>query len=312
MDTLNFNTLNFNHLYKIPCYGFNGMEKDDEWSGCGKSYDFGARIYDSRLGRWMSVDPLFSKYPGFTPYSYVNNMPIWAIDPDGRRIIFVNGKVGGGSPEAGASYWGGANDPFVKGAQKHYYDNQEPYFTNQDYGYLSTPETRREDGKKYAEDNFEDITLGLSKDKDVIRIVTHSMGGAFGIGIKDYLESQGYIVEEVVLINTKDASGIELSENDKATIIDFQTTNDPVIGATDWNENKDIKNADFRIKVESKNENILTIHRDPIDESKQNYIDGVGFWQTLTNQVWSAELIPNKQSGRSIINGSGKTAVYEE
>ncbi len=31
-------------------YGFNGMEKDDEIKGNGNSYDFGARIYDPRVG----------------------------------------------------------------------------------------------------------------------------------------------------------------------------------------------------------------------------------------------------------------------
>ena len=32
-------------------YGFNGMEKDSELKGSGNSYDFGARMSDSRLGR---------------------------------------------------------------------------------------------------------------------------------------------------------------------------------------------------------------------------------------------------------------------
>ena len=32
-------------------YGFNGMEKDDKVKGEGNSYDFGARMYDSRIGR---------------------------------------------------------------------------------------------------------------------------------------------------------------------------------------------------------------------------------------------------------------------
>jgi glutamyl-tRNA(Gln) amidotransferase subunit D len=40
-------------------YGFNNMEKDDELKGSGNSYDFGARIYDPRVGTmvgggWMS------------------------------------------------------------------------------------------------------------------------------------------------------------------------------------------------------------------------------------------------------------------
>jgi len=72
-------------------YGFGGKEKDNENSGDGNKYDFGARIYDSRLSRWLSVDPLQSKYAGLTPYNYVANSPISAIDPDGRLIIFING-----------------------------------------------------------------------------------------------------------------------------------------------------------------------------------------------------------------------------
>jgi RHS repeat-associated protein len=44
-------------------YHFNGQEKTDEWTGnSGDSYDFGARMYDSRLGRWMTLDPLFDIY----------------------------------------------------------------------------------------------------------------------------------------------------------------------------------------------------------------------------------------------------------
>ncbi len=31
-------------------FGFNGKENDNEIQGDGNSYDFGARIYDSRLG----------------------------------------------------------------------------------------------------------------------------------------------------------------------------------------------------------------------------------------------------------------------
>ena len=65
------------------------MEKDDEVKGGGNSYDFGARMYDSRVGRWLSVDDLESKYPNLAPYNFVANMPIIAIDPDGKDIIIV-------------------------------------------------------------------------------------------------------------------------------------------------------------------------------------------------------------------------------
>ncbi len=44
-------------------YGFNDMEGDDEVKGHGNSYDFGARIYDPRVGRGLSLGPLKAKYP---------------------------------------------------------------------------------------------------------------------------------------------------------------------------------------------------------------------------------------------------------
>ena len=65
-------------------YGFNGMERDDEVKGSGNSMDFGARIYDSRVGRWLSTDALGAKYPGTSPYGFVRNNPVWRIDPDGN------------------------------------------------------------------------------------------------------------------------------------------------------------------------------------------------------------------------------------
>ena len=58
--------------------------------GSGNSYDFGARIYDPRLGRWLSLDPLASKYPALSPYNFVADNPIMYIDPDGRKIVVPN------------------------------------------------------------------------------------------------------------------------------------------------------------------------------------------------------------------------------
>ncbi len=70
-------------------YGFNGKEKDDELKGEGNSLDFGARMYDPRVGRWFALDPLAAKYPAYTPYSFVNNSPLIHVDPDGKDIIYV-------------------------------------------------------------------------------------------------------------------------------------------------------------------------------------------------------------------------------
>jgi RHS repeat-associated protein len=67
-------------------YGFNGMEKDNEHNVEGGNYDFGARIYDSRLGRWLSLDPLQFQYPDVSAYCGMGNNPISLIDKKGKYI----------------------------------------------------------------------------------------------------------------------------------------------------------------------------------------------------------------------------------
>ena len=66
-------------------YGFNGEEKDKDITN--GDLDFGARIYDSRLGRWLSVDPLQHRYANLSPYNGMGNNPILFIDPSGKTII---------------------------------------------------------------------------------------------------------------------------------------------------------------------------------------------------------------------------------
>ena len=62
-------------------YRFNGMEKDDEIKGERNSYTTEFRQYDSRIGRWLSIDPVTHAY--FSPYSAFDNNPINISDPSG-------------------------------------------------------------------------------------------------------------------------------------------------------------------------------------------------------------------------------------
>jgi RHS repeat-associated protein len=64
-------------------FGFNGMEKDNELKGIGNSLDFSFRIHDSRIARFLSIDPLSEDYPWFSPYQFAGNTPIQAIDLEG-------------------------------------------------------------------------------------------------------------------------------------------------------------------------------------------------------------------------------------
>jgi RHS repeat-associated protein len=51
-------------------YGYNGKEKDNEIKGEANSLDYGARIYDPRVGKFLSTDPLQLKFPNIFPYIY--------------------------------------------------------------------------------------------------------------------------------------------------------------------------------------------------------------------------------------------------
>ncbi len=97
-------------------YGFNGKENDNEVKGEGNQQDYGMRIYDTRLGRFLSVDPLTQKYPWYTPYQFAGNRPIIAIDVDGLEPHDVNTKELKKEFSPTAAEHKASNDPITHGS----------------------------------------------------------------------------------------------------------------------------------------------------------------------------------------------------
>lgn len=184
-------------------YGFNGKEKAEEISS--GDYDYGARIYDGRLGRWLSVDPLQQKYPFLTPYNFVANTPLSAYDPDGKLIIFIGGLLlWEGNHQNGAGgkinsydkdrYWKSEKNTFGEYAPTKYdfrdlIGDNNTWFTSGSSQWNSQAKQRSEEGKVKAQTFHAMVQSGeikLAKD-ETIKIVAHSQGGAHGAGFAEQL-----------------------------------------------------------------------------------------------------------------------------
>ena len=69
-------------------YGYQGSEYDNEIKGEGNSYITFFRKLDPRLGRWLSLDPVFQPYQ--SPYCSMENNPIWFNDVKGDKIKIIS------------------------------------------------------------------------------------------------------------------------------------------------------------------------------------------------------------------------------
>jgi RHS repeat-associated protein len=66
-------------------YGFQNQKKDDEVKGEGNSVNYKYRMHDPRVGRFFAVDPLASKYPYYSPYSFSGNRVVDKIEYNGKE-----------------------------------------------------------------------------------------------------------------------------------------------------------------------------------------------------------------------------------
>ncbi|WP_162347415.1 DUF6443 domain-containing protein [Pontibacter fetidus] len=178
-------------------FQFNGKEKQTD---LGINWiDYGARMYDSQIGRWHVSDPLSEKYGSTSPYVYTLNNPVNAIDPDGRLVIYVNGyynelfghemfgEKGIGPTKPKLDYWRYFDPGFVTAVNEFFGNDQNNFFADGSSligGDLSGAD-RYNIGYTYAHRNYKNIIKDM-KAGEKVKFVSHSEGSAFAAGMAAY------------------------------------------------------------------------------------------------------------------------------
>ena len=75
----------------VQPYKYNGKELDRK--GGLDWYDYGARMYDAALGRFMKTDRFSEKYVSLSPYQYGANNPVNNIDVNGDSLLLNKTSV---------------------------------------------------------------------------------------------------------------------------------------------------------------------------------------------------------------------------
>jgi RHS repeat-associated protein len=70
-------------------FGFQGQEVDNEVKGEGNSVNYKYRMHDPRLGRFLSIDPLFKDYPHNSPYAFSENRVIDGVELEGLEFAEI-------------------------------------------------------------------------------------------------------------------------------------------------------------------------------------------------------------------------------
>lgn len=180
-------------------YRYNGKELEDKhglnW------YDYEARHMEPAMGRFTTIDPLAEKYYSISPYAYVGNNPINAIDPDGRLVIFINGFVPLKNEGGSAKYWNGFDQSVMSHLNDYnaMYINGAKTLNGSGDGFMNFLNNRIISkrygaGNAYGKAKAQEIFNNLGAN-ETIKIITHSMGAAYAKGfvqsLVDYCINNG-------------------------------------------------------------------------------------------------------------------------
>ena len=140
-------------------YLYNGKELNDDfgldWN------DYGARWYDSSIGRWGGVDPLAEDYEGWSGYNYVMGNPLKFVDPDGMapqwipsvdrkgNILLIREK--GDDVASLIKFFGGVKNTLKYVDEKHLSSTPAVIRLKEDNSFSKATKDAAENPEKYVE-----------------------------------------------------------------------------------------------------------------------------------------------------------------
>ena len=192
--------------------------------------DFGARLYNSTIGRWNMIDPKTDNYYGTSPFVFVLNSPTIAIDPDGKRVYFVGGagndtdgwnyigRWGEAFKQAGidfyrvnASHGKGGDILFTSSYRNDGYENVSKQPNMQSYTAGLMPVGENTGTKRLVREEKIDATVSLYKkqlidnplaDGEQFNLAGYSYGSVLQAQAALQLATDGQIIDNLILIGS--------------------------------------------------------------------------------------------------------------
>ena len=146
---------------------YSGKEEQKAINSTLPLIDYGARMYDPTIARWMSVDPMAEKYYPMSPYGYCAGNPINIIDPQGlatNPVYDSNGTYRGNTKE------GFTGVVIIYDGNKPFSEMTAPELLYDDFDY----EVQRGDANTF--DNVKNQLSGSAKSKIWTHIVSQMEG----------------------------------------------------------------------------------------------------------------------------------------
>ena len=214
-------------------FAFNGKELDNEVYGFGNFQDYGARMYNTRLGRFISPDPLIvgqKKYAWLSGYQFASNTPIQAKDIDGLEAFFVHGTW------SNPSTWSKETITEVKTAVGNKTD-----VLFQWSGY-NVHAARYEAAIKLVNEIYKKCNPD-----EPLTLIGHSHGGNVAIIAANMLSKMGVKVDKLITINTPVRPEYQLREGAVGVHYNVYTESDlvQVSGGNNFNIPDEVKSSEW-------------------------------------------------------------------